>query len=80
MHCLDHVVPRSQFGRNSYRNLVSACLDCNSRKGERSAGDYVRWLFREGRLTEGELLARLRALRALAKGRLRPVYRLESKK
>jgi hypothetical protein len=72
VRCLDHVVPRVNFGRNSYRNLVSSCLQCNSRKGERSAGNYVRWLFREGRLTERELTGRLRALRALAAGRLRP--------
>ena len=79
-HCLDHVVPRAELGSNSYRNLVSSCLECNSRKGERSAGDYVRWLYREGRLTEGELTGRLRALRALAKGQLRPVYASEPKK
>jgi hypothetical protein len=77
VHCLDHVVPRAGFGSNSYRNLVSCCLECNWRKGERSAGDYVRWLRSEGRLTGGELLGRLRALRALAAGRLRPVYGLE---
>jgi hypothetical protein len=47
-------------------------MECNSRKRERSTGDYVRWLRREKRLTEGELLGRLRALCALAAGRLRP--------
>src|SRR5438552_5550015 len=31
VHGLDHVVPRVRFGRNSYRNLVSCCLECNSR-------------------------------------------------
>jgi HNH endonuclease len=72
VHCLDHVVPRVEFGRNSYRNLVSCCLECNSQKRERSAGDYVRWLHREGRLTAGQLIGRLRALRALAAGKLRP--------
>jgi hypothetical protein len=77
IHCLDHVVPRAGFGSNSYRNLVSCCLECNWRKGERSAGDYVRWLRSEGRLTGGELLGRLRALRALAAGRFRPLYGLE---
>jgi hypothetical protein len=69
---LDHVVPRVESGRNSYRNLVSCCLECNSRKRQRSAGDYVRWLYREGRLTAGELIGRLRALRELAAGKLRP--------
>ena len=35
VQCLDHVVPRVRFGRNSYRNLVSCCLQCNSRTGDR---------------------------------------------
>jgi hypothetical protein len=30
--CLDHVVPRAQLGRNSYRNLVSSCMECNAQK------------------------------------------------
>ncbi len=71
MQCLDHVVPRAQWGRNSYRNLVSCCLECNSQKGERPAGDFLRWLYREGRLTATELTGRLRALEALAAGKVR---------
>ena len=70
--CLDHVVPRVQLGRNSYRNLVSCCLECNSAKGEKSAGDFLRRLYRERRLTVAELRGRLRALDALAAGKLRP--------
>lgn len=70
--CLDHVVPRVRRGRNSYRNLVSCCLVCNSHKGEQNATDFLRWLYREQRLTAVELSARLRALRALASGKLRP--------
>jgi len=71
-HCLDHVVPRSQSGSNSYRNLVSSCMECNSHKGEKHAGDFLRLLYRERRLTAPELAARLRALDALASGKLRP--------
>src|SRR5713226_6449707 len=37
VQCLDHVVPRVRFGRNSYRNLASCCIDCNTRKGDRPA-------------------------------------------
>src|SRR5258708_31051031 len=59
--CLDHVVPRAKLGQNSYRNLVSCCLDCNSRKGERSAEERVRWLDRERRLSADDLSSRLRA-------------------
>jgi 5-methylcytosine-specific restriction endonuclease McrA len=70
--CLDHVVPRARFGRNSYRNLVSACLECNTRKGDRPAPDFLRALYRQGRLTPAELDARLLNLRDLAAGKLRP--------
>ncbi len=72
VHGLDHVVPRVRFGRNSYRNLVSCCLECNSRKGDRPARDFLRTLYRQGRLTPAELDARLRALKDLAAGKLRP--------
>ena len=72
MKCLDHVVPRVHFGRNSYRNLVSCCMECNSSKKERSAAEYLRWLYRQGRLTAIELTKQLRALNDLAAGKLRP--------
>jgi len=70
--CLDHVVPRAQLGCNSYRNLVSSCMECNSQKGEKAAEDFLRRLYRERRLTAVELTARLRALDALASGKLPP--------
>jgi 5-methylcytosine-specific restriction endonuclease McrA len=70
---LDHVVPRARGGSNSYRNLVSCCVECNTRKGETVAEDFLRTLYRLRRLTSAELDARLRALEALAAGELRPV-------
>ncbi len=72
VRCLDHVVPRVRFGRNSYRNLVSCCIECNTRKGDCPASDFLRTLYRQGRLTHAELDARLRALKDLAAGKLRP--------
>ncbi len=33
---LDHVVPRSQGGTNSWENIVCACVRCNVRKGGRT--------------------------------------------
>ncbi len=72
VHCLDHVVPRVRFGRNSYRNLVSCCIECNTRKGDRPAPDFLRTLYRLGRLTPAELDARLRSLKDLAAGKLPP--------
>ena len=73
VQCLDHVVPRVRFGRNSYRNLVSCCLECNSRKADRPVPDFLRTLYRLGRLTAAELDGRLRALKDLAAGKLRPL-------
>ncbi len=70
--CLDHVVPLAKFGDNSWRNLVSCCQECNCKKNDLPAGDFLRWLHRERRLTEVELAARFRALDALVAGRLRP--------
>ena len=72
VQCLDHVVPQARLGHNSYRNLVSSCMECNSQKGEEPAEDFLRRLYRERRLTAAELAARLRALDALASGKLRP--------
>jgi len=73
VQCLDHVVPRARFGRNSYRNLVSCCLECNTRKGDRPARDFLRTVYRLGRLTPAELDGRLRASKDLAAGKLRPL-------
>jgi len=70
--CLDHVIPRVRSGRNSYRNLVSCCLECNLQKGQKTAGDFLRWLYRERRITGCELKGRLRALDSLAAGKLLP--------
>jgi len=70
--CLDHVVPRAEFGWNSYRNLVSCCLECNASKGERPAEEFLRWLYRERRLDAAELNGRLRALDELAAGKRKP--------
>ena len=70
--CIDHVVPRARMGRNTYRNLVSCCTDCNTQKGERSAEEFLRSLYRERRLSAVELAKQLRALDALAAGKLQP--------
>ena len=72
VQCLDHVVPQARLGRNSYRNLVSSCMECNSQKGAKPADDFLRLLYRQRRLTPIELAERLRALDTLASGKLQP--------
>jgi hypothetical protein len=71
--CLDHVVPLARGGSNSYRNLVSCCVECNAQKRQTVADDFLRSLCRQRRLTAAELADRLRALDALAAGKLRPI-------
>src|SRR6266568_1683554 len=71
-HCLDHVVPVAKSGGNSYRNLVSCCLDCNSEKRGHSAEDFLRRLYREGCLSKEDFNERLRALQDLKAAKLRP--------
>ncbi len=38
---LDHVTPVAERGDNSFENLLTACLDCNSRKHKRPVGDFL---------------------------------------
>lgn len=33
---IDHVMPRSRGGRDTWENLVTACVPCNNRKGSRT--------------------------------------------
>lgn len=33
---VDHIIPRSRGGKNSFTNIVAACRDCNSRKGNKT--------------------------------------------
>lgn len=32
----DHITPKSQGGKNTWQNLISACKPCNSKKADRS--------------------------------------------
>jgi hypothetical protein len=38
---LDHVTPVVEGGNNSFENLVTACLNCNSQKHKRPVGDFL---------------------------------------
>jgi len=37
----DHVVPRSRGGPDTSKNLVMACADCNSKKGDKLASEWL---------------------------------------
>jgi len=38
---LDHLKPVSEDGDNSFDNLLTACLNCNSRKNRKTVGDFL---------------------------------------
>ena len=73
--CIDHVVPLAELQDNSYRNLVSCCRKCNSRKSDLQAADHLRRLHDEHSLTAVGLATRLRVLDALVAGKLPPPIR-----
>ncbi|CAL4860366.1 HNH endonuclease [Microbacterium sp. MM2322] len=44
---IDHVLPRSRGGADSWENLVAACLRCNNVKGDRTPQEMhweLRWM------------------------------------
>ncbi|MGH7995335.1 MAG: HNH endonuclease [Opitutaceae bacterium] len=70
-HVIEYVVSRPQ-GRNGYRNVVAACRECNNRKNDSPAEEYLRTLFRESFLSDVEFSDRLLKLGQLKSGELKP--------
>ena len=44
---IDHVLPKSRGGGDSWTNLVAACVSCNNRKGDRTPDEADMELARE---------------------------------
>ncbi|KOX09686.1 HNH endonuclease [Micromonospora sp. NRRL B-16802] len=44
---IDHILPRSRGGRNTWRNTTAACYACNQRKGDRTPAEAAMPLRRE---------------------------------
>jgi len=55
---LDHVVPLSRGGRSEWTNVVTACVPCNSRKGNRLPDEAGMRLVRQPRRPAGQPLLR----------------------
>lgn len=70
---LDHADPQKANGTNSYRNIVAACHSCNSSKGDDTAEEFLRKLYRRGFLISSELEERLADIARLKQGLLRPI-------
>jgi 5-methylcytosine-specific restriction endonuclease McrA len=65
---LDHVVPKSRGGRNTWENMVTACGACNHRKGGRTLQEVRMRLLREPRA------ARVQGIRTVAQHMATTIY------
>ncbi len=68
---IEHVEKRRVAG-NGYRNVVAACRTCNNRKGEFTAVEHLRTLYRDGFISDLEFSSGQVRLGELREGRLRP--------
>ena len=39
---VDHIIPKVKGGRDTWENLVTACVSCNNKKGNRTLKDFGR--------------------------------------
>ena len=53
---------------------VTACIQCNNRKGATPAEDFIRALYRDGFLNDGEFQQRVAMVAKLADGELKPDF------
>ena len=44
---VDHIVPKSRGGEDTWENLVTACVECNNHKGDRTPEDSRMKLLRK---------------------------------
>ena len=72
-YVIEHVLSRPA-GNNTYRNLVAGCRECNNRKNDTSAEDFLRLLYRESVLTAPDFQNRLKSLELLRNGELKPAF------
>lgn len=43
---VDHIVPKARAGEDTWENLITACVNCNNRKGDRTPDEAHMTLFR----------------------------------
>ena len=56
MLTIDHVLPRSKGGKNTWENLVTACKKCNQKKGNKTPKEANMKLLREPKRPKSNIL------------------------
>ena len=56
---IDHVIPKSRGGENTWENLVTACKKCNQRKGNKTPKEAGMSLIRQPTMPKSSLLRTL---------------------
>lgn len=44
---IDHVIPRSRGGQDTWENMVVACMPCNTHKGDKTPEEWGKPLYRK---------------------------------
>ena len=61
---LDHLKPRSKGGSHHQTNLITACVDCNTRRGDRTIKLWVGIIAAYTNQTEDKITSTIRRYRA----------------
>jgi 5-methylcytosine-specific restriction endonuclease McrA len=53
-HTIDHIIPVSRNGLNSWENLMLVCQSCNTKKGNKTLLEFMGLLSRKQRINRGK--------------------------
>lgn len=70
-YTIDHFVPKSWKGPNTWRNYVLACYDCNLKKGDSLPRKKTVWIKFNSVQAKAEVLAKLYRKKIVNRGKKR---------